>query len=95
MEREKDNWISALSAIKAIRFSTICVDHGKIKDGSHFAIQKAYLNVLNDALNAQISDMGHSAFSDKSDNAPARFAKAAVSAAMRRACGFVTACYQR
>ena len=76
-----NNWLSALGAMEAMKFSTICVGHGRIKDGSHFAIQKAYFNALNDAVNAQIANMEQGALNDKSAEAPAKFAKAAVNAA--------------
>ncbi|MCL2059065.1 MAG: MBL fold metallo-hydrolase [Oscillospiraceae bacterium] len=45
-----DNWLAALDVIEAKNFATICVGHGRVKDGSHFAVQRAYFNALNGAV---------------------------------------------
>ena len=53
-----DNWLAALDVIEAKNFATVCVGHGKIKDGGHFAVQKAYFNALSDAVNTQMRAAG-------------------------------------
>jgi glyoxylase-like metal-dependent hydrolase (beta-lactamase superfamily II) len=49
-----DNWLAALDILEGKGFGTVCVGHGRVKDGSHFAVQRAYFNALKDAANTGI-----------------------------------------
>jgi len=73
-----DNWLSALDLLESNNYATICVGHGRVKDGGHFAVQKAYFSALKEAIEAQILCAGPRAARDKSEGAPEAFAKAAL-----------------
>jgi len=73
-----NNWLSTLGVIEAMDFATICVGHGRIKDNSHFGIQKTYFKALDDAINAQISAIGQGATAGKAEDAAKKFAIAAI-----------------
>ena len=69
------NWIETLDAMESLGFSTLCVGHGGVKDGAHYADQRAYIQALRDAMRAFIAKSGAT---DPSEEAGAKAAKEAA-----------------